>query len=64
MLVLYILNANLLPAISFANIFAHSLGCFLVLLMISFAVAKAFYFSVVPVVYFLLLFLLPEETDP
>ena len=37
---LYILDINLLSDIWFANIFSHSVGCFLIILMISFAVQK------------------------
>ena len=37
---------------SFANIFSHSIGCLLVLLIASFAVQKLFYFDEVPVVHF------------
>ena len=35
---LYILEINTLTVASFANIFSHSVGCLLVLLMVSFAV--------------------------
>ena len=37
---LYILDINPLLVISFANIFSHSVGCFFILLMVSFAVQK------------------------
>ena len=37
---LYILDINLLSVTSFANIFLHSVGCLLILLMVSFAVQK------------------------
>ena len=37
---LYISYINLLSNISFANIFSHSVGCFLILLMVSFDVQK------------------------
>ena len=37
---LYILGINPLLAISFANIFSHSVGCLFVLLMVSLAVQK------------------------
>ena len=50
---LWILVANPLPDMSFANIFSHSVGCLLVLPIVSFAVQKeAFYFDEVPVVHF------------
>jgi len=35
---LYILDTNPLSNMTFANIFSHSAGCFLVLLIVSFAV--------------------------
>ena len=37
---LYILNSNLLLGSSFENVFSHYVGCFFVLLMVSFAVQK------------------------
>ena len=37
---LYILDINPLSVTSFANIFSHSVGCLLVLFMVSFAVQK------------------------
>ena len=37
---LYILEINSLSVASFANIFSHSEGCFLVLFMVSFAMQK------------------------
>ena len=55
---LYILDINLLLVASFANIFSHSMG---VLLMVSFAVQKLL--SLIRFDLFLLLFLLPLETD-
>ena len=39
---LKILDTNPLSDMSFANIFSHSLGCLLVLLIVSFAVQKLF----------------------
>ena len=39
---LYILDTSLLSDISFANIFSHSVGCHLVLLIVSFAAQKVF----------------------
>uniref|UniRef100_A0ABI7Y571 Uncharacterized protein n=1 Tax=Felis catus TaxID=9685 RepID=A0ABI7Y571_FELCA len=39
---LYILDTNPLLDLSFANIFSHSIGGFLVLLIVSFAVQKLF----------------------
>ena len=39
---LYILNTNLFLDMSFANIFSHSVGWFLVLLVVPFAVQKLF----------------------
>jgi len=36
----YMLDINLLSVISFANNFSHSVGCLLILLMVSFAVQK------------------------
>ena len=44
---------------SFANIFSHSVGCLFVLFVVSFALQKL----VSPICLFLLLFLLPWETD-
>ena len=41
---LYILDTNLLLYILFANTFSHSVGCFLILLVVSFAVQKLFIF--------------------
>ena len=38
---LYILEIKPLSGISFANIFSHSVGCLLILFMVSFAVQKA-----------------------
>jgi len=37
---LYILDIRSLSDIYFANIFSHSVGCFFILLMVSFAVQK------------------------
>ena len=37
---LYILDINLLWVASFANIFYHSAGCFLILLIVSFGMQK------------------------
>ena len=37
---LYVLDINPLLVISFVNIFSHSVGCFFILLMASFAVPK------------------------
>ena len=39
---LYILDTNLFLNMLFANIFSHSVACLLVLLVVSFAVKKAF----------------------
>ena len=39
---LLILDSNPLSEMSFANIFSHSVGCLLVLLIVSFAVQKLF----------------------
>ena len=58
---LYILDTNPFQ-LSFAHIFSHSVGCLLVLFILSFAVQKVFYFDAVPSL-FLLLFPLPQETD-
>uniref|UniRef100_A0ABI7XP05 Uncharacterized protein n=1 Tax=Felis catus TaxID=9685 RepID=A0ABI7XP05_FELCA len=41
---LYILDTSPLSDMSFANIFSHSVGCLLVLLVVSFAVQKLFIF--------------------
>ena len=49
---LYILEINSLSVVSFAIIFSHSEGCLFTLLMVSFAVQKAFKFNQVPLVYF------------
>ena len=59
---LYILDINILSAVSFANIFCHSVGCLFILLMASFAVQKLL--SLIRSLLFLFLFLLPLETDP
>jgi len=50
------LDINPLSVISLANIFSHSVGCLLVLSMISFAVQKVV--SLIRFYLFLLLFLL------
>ena len=54
-----ILDVNLLSDISFADIFSYSIGCLFFLLIFYFTVqklfcvcAKAFWFDVVPLVYF------------
>ena len=39
---LYILDTNPLSDMSFANIFSHSVGCLLVLLIVPFAVKQVF----------------------
>ena len=60
----YILDINLfnpLLAISFANIFSHSVGCFVDSFL---CCAKAFKFNWIPFDYFYFLFPLPQETDP
>ena len=49
---LYILEINPLSVVSFAVIFSHSEGCLLTLLIVSFAVAKAFKLNQVSLVYF------------
>ena len=36
----YALEINILSAASFANIFSHSVGCFFILFMVSFAAQK------------------------
>ena len=60
-----ILDINLLSDISFANIFSHSIGCLFMLLLVSFTVQKLSSLIWCSLIYlFLLLFLLPEETDP
>ena len=41
---LYDLDINSFWDMSFANIFSHSIGCFLVLFIVSFAVQKLFIF--------------------
>ena len=38
---LYILDTNILSNISFADVYSHSVGCFLVLLIVSLTVKKA-----------------------
>ena len=48
---LYILEINPLSVVSLA-IFSHSEGCLFTLLIVSFAVQKAFKFNQVPLVYF------------
>ena len=40
---LQVLDTNPLPGKSLADVFPHSIGCLLVLLMVSFAVQKLFY---------------------
>ena len=59
---LYILDVNPFSVALFANIFSHSVGCLFVLLMVSFAVQKLLSL-ISPICLFLLLFLLPWETD-
>ena len=49
---LYVLEINPLSVVSLAIIFCYSEGCLFTLLIISFAVQKAFKFSQVPLVYF------------
>ena len=53
---LYILDINPLSVISFANICSHSVSCFFFLSIVFLAVQN-------PVCLFLLVFLLPQETD-
>ena len=53
---LYILQINPLSVVSFANIFSHSEGWLSTLLIVSFAVKKAFKFNQVPLVYLCLYF--------
>ena len=50
---LYILDINLLSGIWFANIFSHSIGCLFILLMVSFAVQKFWFHSMMFVSFFL-----------
>ena len=57
---LYMLEIKPLLVVSFANIFSQSIGCLFVLFTVSFAVQKLISF---PICLFLLLFLLPWETD-
>ena len=52
----YILEINLLLDVSLTNMFSHSVGLLLILLMISFIVKKAFKPDVVPLVYFFFCF--------
>ena len=54
---LYILEINPLSVVSFAIIFSHSEGCLFTLLLVSFAVQKAFKFNQIPLVYFCFYFL-------
>ena len=49
---LHMLDINPLSDILFASIISHSVGCLLILLVVSFAVQKFFYFDVVLFVYF------------
>jgi len=58
---LYILEIKSLSVTSFAKIFAYSIGCLFVLFMVFFAVKKLV--SLIRSHLFLLLFLLPSETD-
>ena len=59
---LYVLEINPLSVTSFTNIFSHSTGCLLVLLMVSFAVQKLL--SVIRSHLFIFAFIsLPWETD-
>ena len=60
---LYILDVNPLSVTSFANIFSHSVGCIFVLSVVFFAVQKLLSLIRSYCLY-LLLFLLPWETDP
>ena len=48
----YILEINPLSVVSFAIMFSHSKDCLFTLLIDSFAVAKAFKFNQIPLVYF------------
>ena len=59
---LYILDINPLSVALFANIFCCSIGCLFILLTVSFAV-RSFQVLLGPICLFLLLFLLPWETD-
>ena len=60
---LYILNISLLSAISFTNIFSHTVGCLFILSMVSLAVQKLL--SLIrPHLFIFALFLLPQEADP
>ena len=52
-----ILDIDPLSNILFANIFSHTVGGLLILLVVSFTVQKLFYFDVVPFVYFCFCFL-------
>ena len=52
---------KLLSVTSFANIFSHCIGCLFILVMVSFAVQKLI--NLIRCHLFLLLFLLPGETD-
>ena len=49
-----------LSVVTIANMFSHTVGFLVVLLMVSFAVKKAFYFDVVAFVYFLFSFHCPR----
>ena len=58
------MDTNPLSDTSFANIFSHSVGCLLVLLIVSFTVQKLFFFGEVPIVHCsLLLFTWEAEWD-
>ena len=59
---LYILDINPSLVTSFANIFSHYIGCLFSFLVVSFAVQKLSVW-LGPLCLFLLLFLLPWETD-
>ena len=60
---LYILEINPLSVTSFPNIFSQSVGCFFVLFMVSFAVQKLMSLIRPHLFIFLLLSILPWESD-
>ena len=63
-LILTFVNSLYVLDILFANIFSHSVGCLFLLSVVFFTVQKLFLVWCSPICLFLLLFSLPEETDP
>ena len=60
---LYILVINPLLDISFVNIFSHSMGCFFILFMASFAVQKVLSLIRVHLFIFIFIFITPGNDE-